>query len=391
MPGLAHSARFVSVLLLATACAAALPSVDVVAKLGGGDFAPVAAGAGFVVTGSPLTVWRPRQLQARRSAPEHPGAIAVAPDGRACATVAAPPSLGLRSYRLPQLEPIRAVGEACNDRVEISRDGTLVACAERRVDQDTLRTIVRVFTFPELLPVQSWGPIAESVEALSFVGAQGDKLAVVVSFLEPGQGADGYRSRLDLYDSRKGRIVADFSRKGLVPRLAFAARGDIFVWAGRAGAELWSARSFAPLRTFDGTEDTIAVALSPDARVLATSRGERTPGAPGGGAIQIFATEGGARLAAFGSAELRDAALPHDGDQMLNERAPLEVRFELLGRAKTRDSRAELASAFGSPARAASQPALAFVDDTTLVSAGRGFFALWTLNQEAIRRLRPPP
>src|SRR4051812_46187961 len=148
--------RFVAALLLATSCTASLPSAKVVANTSGGDFAPVTANAGFVVTGNPLTAWRPKQLQARRSLSEHPGGVAVSHDGSACATVAAKPGLGLRSYRLPGLERIRAIDDACNDLLSIAQNGARVACAERRVEEAQVQTYIKIFTFPELEPVQSW-------------------------------------------------------------------------------------------------------------------------------------------------------------------------------------------------------------------------------------------
>jgi hypothetical protein len=136
--------RFIAALLLATSCTASLPSAKVVANLGGGDFAPVAANAGFVVTGNPLTAWRSSQLRARRSLSEHPGGVAVSHDGGACATVAAKPGLGLRSYRLPRLERIGAVDDACNDLLAIAQNGARVACAERRVEEAKVKTYIKI-------------------------------------------------------------------------------------------------------------------------------------------------------------------------------------------------------------------------------------------------------
>jgi hypothetical protein len=385
------SARFVGALLLVTACAASLPSAKVVANMRGGDFAPITANAGFVVSGNPLTVWRPQQLQSRRSVNEHPGAIAIADGGQAFATVAAPPGLGLRSYRLPGLELIQAVGDACNDMVSISLNSALVACAERREVDAKLQTNIHVFSFPKLEPVQSWGPVLESVESMSFVGSKGERLAIAVTFVEPPNHPDNYRSRLELFDTRSGKVIGDFSRPGRFSLLTFEPQGDIFVWAGQSGAESWSVRSLAPLKTFGATAHTIAAALSPDARLLATSHAEHTISdklSEGGGTIQIFDTQSSERLASFGSAELRDATSPHDSDQMLNERARVEVKFELLGSASVGDGHPAFGDMFGSPQYVANHQTLAFLDNDTLLSAGRGFFALWTLNQEAIRKAR---
>ena len=384
-------ARFVGVLLLATACAASLPSAQVVANMNGGDFAPVAANGGVVATSNPLTAWRIKPLQPRSSARNHPGAVAISHDGRTCATVAAPPGLGLRSYRLPGLEPIQIVADACNGIVSVSLNGALVACAERRLEEAQVQTQIKVFTFPELEPVQSWGPLVESVESMSFVGARGDKLAVAVTFVAPPGHPDDYRSRVDLYDTASGRVVGDCAQKGRFPQLAFAPQGDTFIWAGQSGAQQWSVRSLAQVKAFRDTAHTIAIALSPDARLLATSQGEHEVGdklTEGGGTIQLFDTRSGQWLASFGSANLRAAASPHDDDLMLSERTHMVVQFELLEGTPAGDHRPVFGDLFGSPYHVANHQSLAFLDNDTLLSAGHGFFALWTLNQETIRKAR---
>jgi hypothetical protein len=156
----------------------------------------LAAGSegGFVVTGSRLTAWRPQLLRERRSVHEHPGAIAIAPDGQACAT-AAPFIEGrrLRSYRLPGLELLQDVEGACNDSVDISPSGELVACVDRTPEA----SFVRLFTFPRLKLVRSWGPIVDSIQALSFVGTSDDRLAVATTLLDPPGTRDDARTRLD--------------------------------------------------------------------------------------------------------------------------------------------------------------------------------------------------
>ena len=388
------SARLAGTLLFATACATSVvPTAKVVANMSGGDFAPLAVGGGFVVSGNPLTVWRARQLQSRRSVREHPGALAVARDGHACATVAAAPAVGLRSYRLPGLDPMQVVGDACNDMVTISAAGTLVACAQRSVEQGKVQTQIRVFSFPDLKPVQSFAPLTESVEALSFVGAQDDQVAVAVTFVEPPYRADDYRSRIDLYDTRGGNVVGSLTQKGRFSRLAFAQQDEIFIWAGQSGIQAWSVRSRAQLKVFGATSHTIAVALSPDARLLAASYGEYAvsdQATAGGGTIQILDMTSGELLASFGSTELRAAASPHDDDEMLNERPRVRVQFELLGAPTIKNRQPVFGDLFGGTYHVANHETLAFVDNDTLFSAGRGFFALWTLNQAAILKARQP-
>jgi hypothetical protein len=300
--------------------------------------------------------------------------------------------LGLRSYRLPGLEPIQKVA-ACNDRLDISASGALVACVERHADAGSLQTFVKVFSFPDLQPVQSWGPLVESVDALSFVGASGhgDRLAVATTLLEPPRGPNDFRTRLDVYDARRGNVVGDFSRPGRYPYLAFVPDSDVFAWAGQAGAETWSVRSFAKVRAFSATAHTIAVALSPDGRLLATSQQERPaedlhPG--GGGNIQVFDTRSGELLTAFGSADLHAATNPQEPDSMLTDRPKLEVQFVFMGTPTGNDRHSAAPDLFGGHGYVANHKHLAFADDATLVSTGRGFFALWGLNHLAIRNAR---
>jgi hypothetical protein len=385
------------VVMAAVACGAAVtpPAVQVVANARREEVAPLTAGAGFVLTGKRLTVWRSKLLGERRSFDDQPGAVAIARDGRACATAAIAPALGLRSYRLPGLEPIQKI-DACNARLDISPSGTLIACLERQADTaqpdgGNVQTLVKVFTFPDLQPVQSWGPLADSVDALSFVGAAAgrDRLAVATTLLEPPRGPDNFRTRLDVYDAQRGKVVGDFSRPGRYPYLAFVPDSDVFAWAGQAGAEAWSARSFAKVRTFSATAHTIAIALSPNGRLLATSQRERPaedlhPG--GGGNIQVFDTRSGELVGAFGSADLRAAASPSDMDLAL-DRAQLEVQFVFVGTA-TGNARSTVGDVFGGPGYVANHEHLAFADEATLVSSGRGFFALWNLSQPALRNAR---
>jgi hypothetical protein len=367
--------------LFSSSCAAAPPpSVRVVADARGEEFSPLAAGAGIVVTGSRLTAWRPKLLRQRRSADDHPGAIAVAPDGKACATAAAAPAFGLRSYRLPGLEAVRSLDDVCNGKLTISGSSELVACIEHREDAGELHGFVRVFTFPELLPVQSLGPLAASVDALSFVGLA-DQLAVASTLLAPPGGPNDFRTRLDLYGAQSGRVVGEFSRAGRFPYLAFAPQADIFIWAGQSGAEAWSARSFMKLRAFAATAHTIAVALSPDGRLLATSQQQRA-------GVQVFDTHSGERLAAFGSAELYAATSPHDSDQMLTDRAQLRVELLLMGTATQTGNPIAVRNLFGGSGYIADHRRLAFADDQTLVSSGRGFLALWSMNHAAIQNAR---
>jgi hypothetical protein len=366
--------------LVSSSCAAAIPSVQVVADARGEEFSPLAAGGGFVVTGSRLTAWRPKLLRTRRSADDRPGTVAVARDGRACVSAAIPPAFGLRSYRLPGLEPVRKIDDACNGKLAISSSNALVACIEHREDAGELRTFVRVFTFPELLPVQRLGPLVESVDALSFVGAA-DRLAVASTVLEPPRGPDDFRTRLELYDARNGNVVGEFSRPGRFPQLAFAPDGDIFIWAGQAGAEAWSARSFVKVRAFDATAHTIAVALSPDGRLLATSQRQHA-------GIRVFDTRSGEQLAAFGSSDLYAATIPHDSDQMVTERAKLRVDLLLMGTATQTGNPVAVRDLFGGSGYVADHERLAFADDQTLVSSGRGFLALWSMNHEAIQDAR---
>jgi hypothetical protein len=351
----------------------------VVANLSGGDFTPVAVGGGFVVTGTKLTAWRPQLLSARRSVNEQPGGVAISSDGRACATVAVRPALGLHAFRLPMLEPIATDPQACNGSVTISGSGKLVACTELRVENDAATTSIRVFSFPALKPVQSIGPITESLEALSFVGGRDERLAVALTTVMPPRRPEDYRSRIDFYDARSGARVADVTQPGRFPYLAFAPAGDVFAWAGQQGAQLWSLRSQARVRAFAPTQHTIAVALSPDASLLAASRTDE--------GVQVFDTRSGELLAEFGSADLKLAAHPRDSDEMLSERPRVQVRFELLG-ATLRDGQLAFGDVFGGPGQLAPHTWLGFLQNDTLVSAGRGFFALWTLNQPAVRKAR---
>jgi hypothetical protein len=369
--------------VLSLSCAASLPLVKVVVDLRGDEFSPLSAGSGVVLSGSRLTAWRPKLLRERRSVNERPGAIAIARDGRACATAAAPPELGLRSYRLPGLEPIRKLDGACNGSVAISPGGSLVACTERRSEADKLQTFVRVFTFPSLEPVQSWGPISESVDALSFVGTSEHGLAVVTTVLEPPRGPDNFRTHLHVYDARSGALLSEFSRPGRHPYVAFVPQVDVFVWAGQAGAETWSVRSFMKVRAFSATSHTIAIALSPNGRLLATSQRQRSAEdqhAGGGGNIQIFDTKSGELLSAFGSADLHVAANPHAPDQMLTDRAKLKVELLFTGAKGGNHSRVAIGDQFGGPGRVVNHHHLAFCDDETLASSGRGFLALWSLS-----------
>lgn len=374
--------RSLAIAVLSLSCSANPPLVRVVVDLKGAEFSPLSAGGGVVLSGSRLTAWRPKLLRERRSVNERPGAIAVAGDGRACATTAAPPGLGLRSYRLPALEPIRTLEGACNGDVAVSPNGAFVACAERRTEADGLQTFVRVFTFPSLEPVQSWGPISESVDALSFVGTSEQGLAVVTTVLEPPRGPDNFRTHLDVYDARSGAVLGDFSRPGRYPYVAFVPKVDVFVWAGQAGAETWSVRSFMKVRAFDATSHTIAVALSPNGRWLATSQQQRSAEdqhAGGGGKIQLFDTNSGELLSAFGSADLHVAANPHASDQMLTDRAKLKVELLFTGASDGNHSRVAIGDQFGGPGRVVNHHHLAFCDDETLASSGRGFLALWSL------------
>jgi hypothetical protein len=311
---------------------------------------------------------------------DQPAAIAIAADGHACATAAIAPALGLRTYRLPGLEPIGQRSEACNDRVDISSDGKLVACVERRADSAAVQTFVRVFTFPALEPVQSFGPLTDSVDALSFAGPT-DQLAVVTTLLDRSSGSPSFRTRLELYDARRGALAGEFSRPGRFPYLAFAPHADVFIWAGEEGSEAWSVRSFVKLRRFDATAHTIAVALSPNGRLAAVSQQRRSaeevqPG--GGGQIQIFDTQSGERRAGFGSADLH-AAANVDDSVTLPVSQQMRVGFVFLGAAPGRNGRVIVRDWFARPGYIADHSKLAFADDQTLVSSAHGFFAIWTL------------
>jgi hypothetical protein len=370
--------RFSSAILIAAVgCSAAVktraPSAQVIADLRGDELAPLAAGAGFVLTGRRLTAWRPRQLGDRRSVNDLPAAIAISSDGRACATAAAAPGLGLRSYGLPGLEPIAQRSDACNERVEISADGTLVACLERRTDAEALGSFLRVFSFPELEPVTSVGPITESVDALSFVGAT-NQLAIITTLLDRSSGSATFRSHVDLYDARRGVVTGEFSRPGRFPYLAFAARADVFIWAGEEGAEAWSARSFVKVRSFAATAHAIAVALSPDGHAAAVSRRN------GGGEIQIFDPQSGERRFAFGSAQLH-AAVSAEDPMALPLSEQVRVGFVFLGATAGKDGRVVVRDWFMRPGYTAEHARLAFADDQTLASTGHSFLALWTLPQ----------
>jgi hypothetical protein len=357
-----------------SSCAASQPSVRVVADARGEGFWPLAARAGFVVTGSRLTAWRPQLLRERRSVHEHPGAIAIAPDGQACAT-AAPFIEGrrLRSYRLPGLELLQDVEGACNDSVDISPSGELVACVDRTPEA----SFVRLFTFPRLKLVRSWGPIVDSIQALSFVGTSDDRLAVATTLLDPPGTRDDARTRLELYAPRTDRAIGEFSRKGSYPYLAFSPHSDVFVWAGETGAEAWSVRSFVKVKAFSATARTIAVALSPDGALVATSQRQQA-------GIQVFDARSGERLAAFGSAQLSSVIGAHDPDQMVTDRAQLRVELLMMGTATQSGNPIAVRDLFAG----AEHERLAFADDQTLVSSGRGFLALWSMNHEAIQNAR---
>jgi hypothetical protein len=370
----ARDQRFVIVLALlgcSTAVEPRVPSAQVVADLRGRELTPLAAGAGFVLTGRHLTAWRPKALSDRRSASDQPAAIAVAADGSACATAAVAPTLGLRSYRLPGLEPVAARVDVCNDRVDISADGKLVACVERREDLPALKSFVRIFTFPALEPVQSIGPFSDSMDALSFVGAT-NRLALVTTLLDRSSGAPTFRTRLDLYDPRSGALIAEFSRPGRFPYVAFAARADVFIWAGEEGAEAWSARSFVKVRRFDATSHAIAVALSPNGHAAAVSR------RGGDGEIQIFDTRSGERHFGFGSAELH-AAVNADDAMALPVAERVQVGFVFLGAAPGQQGRVVIRDWFTRPDHVAELTHLAFADEQTLASTGHAFLAIWTL------------
>jgi hypothetical protein len=343
----------------------------VVADLRGGELAPLSAGAGFILTGRHLTAWRPKALADRHTVRDQPAAIAVAADGSACATAAVAPARGLRSYRLPGLEPIAERSDACNDRVDISADGKLVACVERREDSEALASLVRVFKFPELEPVQSVGPSSDSVDALGFVGAA-NQLAIVMTLVDRGSGSPTFRTRLDLYDARRGALTGEFARPGRFPYVAFAARADVFIWAGEEGADAWSARSFVKVRHFDATSRAMAVALSPNGRAAAVSR------RGGDGEIQIFDPLSGERRYAFGSAELH-AAVNTDDDMALRVRERAQVGFVFLGATPGREGRAVIRDWFTRPGYVAAHTRLAFADDRTLASMGHAFLAIWTL------------
>jgi WD40 repeat protein len=377
-PGPLWLAAIAGVTAVVSSCAASLPSVRVVADARGESFWPLAARAGFVVTGSRLTAWRPQLLRERRSANEHPGAIAIAPNGQACATTALlSTGRGLRAYRLPGLEPLHEIEGACNGRVDISPSGTLVACVER----DAEASFVRLFTFPSLKLVRSWGPIVDSLEALSFVGTSDDRLAVATILRDPPGTSDDARTRLELYDPRTDRAIGEFSRKGSHPYLAFSPGSDIFVWAGETGAEAWSVRSFVKVRAFGATARTMAVALSPDGALVATSQREQAN-------IQVFDTRSGERLAAFGSEQLYTATSAHDPDQMVTDRAKLRVELLMMGTATQSGNPIAVRDLFGGSGQVADHERLAFADDQTLVSSGRGFLALWSMNHEAIQNAR---
>lgn len=370
----ARDQRFIIVLSIlgcSTAVEPRVPSARVVADLRGGELAPLTAGAGFVLTGRHLTAWRPNALADRHSVADEPAAIAVAPDGSTCATAAVAPTLGLRSYRLPGLERIAERADVCNDRVDISADGKLAACVERRVDSAALTSFIRVFSFPALEPLQNIGPFGDSVDALSFVGAT-NQLALVLTLPDRSSGAPTFRTRLDLYDPRSGALAGEFSRPGRFPHVAFAPRADVFIWAGEQGAEVWSARSFVKVRRFDATSHAIAVALSPNGHTAAVSR------RGGGGEIQLFDTRSGERRFGFGSAELH-AAVNADDAMALPITERVQVGFVFLGAARAREGRVVIRDWFARPGYVADHTHLAFADDRTLASTGRAFLAIWTL------------
>lgn len=373
-------------LLWATACASHVPTARVVAGLNGRDFQPLAAGGGFVVTGSPLTAWRREQPEFRRVRSERPAAIAVAGDGRACATVAVRPALGLHAYRLPGLEPI-AAASACNDLVSLSLDAQRVACVERRQAGEGVEASVRVFSFPGLQPIRSLGPFVHSVEKVTFVDAAGERVAALFTDADPAQPKDPYVSRLVIFDTSSGAQVSDFGQRGRFDQLVFGPTGDAFYWAGQPGVQHWSLLAHTHIKDFASADHTISLALSPDGKLLATSQREHplSPGfTEGGGAIQVFDVVNGERVAAFGSAELRDAVREHESTEMISDRSHFHVELQVLGAAPDAGPPV-LGDLFGSSTHVANYPFLAFVDSATLVSGSRGFFAFWPLQELDVR------
>jgi hypothetical protein len=134
------------------------------------------------------------------------------------------------------------------------------------------------------------------------------------------------------------------------------------------------------VKAFSATARTIAVALSPDGALVATSHD--------GGTIQVFDARSGERLAAFGSAQLSSAIGAHDPDQMVTDRAKLRVELLMMGTATQSGNPVAVRHLFGGAAHVGDHQRLAFADDQTLVSSGRGFLALWSMNHEAIQNAR---